>query len=354
MRKFLYHDYIVKCDLCNFKCDYCLSSNEGKRLGEYGSSDGVRILDVPKTLHTLLALYNEIPAPILKISGGELFMFPNMDELLAELAKIYDHIQILTNGVLLNQKTVDMLSRYKNISYNLSLDGHTLQMNYARFQSEALNQKLLSVLDMILEKVGHIEITSVITDRNVKGYESFLEYLEGLSGNITAFPIPVRGAEVQKFLSMKNRWIFAQELVGIIERHRNVTGPMIYYERLAKFLQGEKILRKDRCFIPKLSVQLFDTGVLIPCPLGWTISLGNIHDSDHDKLIENIESNSIYNILTHKRHKLDICKDCFAQTDLINLYLNNMLPLHELIKVPLFSSEKVIETLNAIYEEMER
>jgi MoaA/NifB/PqqE/SkfB family radical SAM enzyme len=355
MRNFLYHDYVVNCDLCNLKCDYCLSLEEGKKLGKYENDvKKDRFIDVQKALNTLMMLYNEIPAPILKISGGELFLFKNMDELLEELAKVYDHIQVLTNGILLTADTIDKLSKYKNISFNLSMDGHTLEMNYCRFKSQKMNDKLLEVLDIILQKTGNVEITSVITDSNAGNYEAFLEYLEGLQGKITAFPIPARGVGVQKLFSIENRRLFALKLVDMVKRHNSVTGPVVYYERLANFLHNEKICRKDQCFIPKLAIQLFDTGIISPCPLGWTDSLGNIYDPDKEKLMANINNNRIYNLLTHKKHKLEICKDCFAQTDLINLYLNDQLPLDELVKVHLFSFTKTIETLEIIYKELER
>jgi MoaA/NifB/PqqE/SkfB family radical SAM enzyme len=307
---------------------------------------------VDNTYNVIRTFYDKMPAPLLKISGGELFIYHNIFELLEKLSKIYAHIQVITNGVLLTEEIVDRVAALKNIGFNFSMDGHTAVMNSNRFQSEKMNQKLVAIFEYALKKLGEIEITSVITDVNYKEYKSFLSYLSGLKGKIVAFPIPVRGNEVNRLFSQENRLEFAGILMDAIVEYPAVLGPSLYYQRLAEFLKSEKISRKDQCLIPLFAVQVFDTGVVTPCPLGWTLSFGNVKENENDEVFSNIKKHKIYDLLTYKKPKMTICKDCFSQTDIITYYLNNMLPLEEVAGIPMYKEPEVQERLQTIKNEL--
>ena len=353
MKTFLYHDYVVQCNRCNLSCKYCLSTEAGTVFAQYTPVDGGnRNIDVDNAYNVIKSFHDKMPAPLLKISGGEVFIYQNIYELLEKLSKLYSHIQVITNGVLLTEEVVDKVANLKNIGFNFSIDGHTAAMNSNRFQSEKMNQKLISIFEYALKKLGEIEITSVITDANYKDYKSFLSYLAGLDGKIVAFPIPVRGNEVNQLFSLQNRLEFASILMEAVGEYPGVLGPSLYYQRLAGFLKSEKISRKDQCLIPLFAVQIFDTGIVTPCPLGWTISFGNMKENEKDIIFNNIEKNRIYDVLTHKNPKMTICKDCFSQTDIVTHYLNDMLPLDEVIRIPMYKEPDIQLRLQAIKNEI--
>lgn len=355
MRTFLYHDYVIQCNRCNLSCKYCLSTEAGTTFGQYSprAHEG-RTIDVIDSYNVIKAFYDKAPAPLLKISGGELFIFKNMVELLEKLASLYAHIQIITNGTLLTVEIIDQLADLKNIGFNFSMDGHTPAMNSNRFQSEKLNQSLLRTFEYALKKLGEIEITSVITDVNYKDYRSFLSYLTGLPGKITAFPIPVRGDNVNQLFSLESRMEFAGILPELIDLYPGVLGPPIYYQRLADFLRNPKIVRTDQCLIPLFAIQIFDTGVVTPCPVGWTLSFGNIKDQETGALFENIEHHNIYEVLTYTKPKIKICKDCFSQTDIVTLYLNDRIPLEAVVQIPMYKAPEIQDRLRTLKAERQR
>src|SRR5512139_44359 len=88
--------------LCNLACSGC------GRIREYADT-----IQEMMSLDECLAAVDECPAPIVTITGGEPLLYPQVNELVAEVLGRGKHIQFCTNALLLNE-TLDRLPPHPN------------------------------------------------------------------------------------------------------------------------------------------------------------------------------------------------------------------------------------------------
>ena len=341
MKRFLYHDLIVAGNWCNLKCSYCTSVEDADEFGTQTSASR-RGRGATIALGDVLKLVDDmgrhIDAPVIKVSGGELFLLANAVELIEQLSARYVHVQVLTNGTELNQDIVRRIADLGNVSFNLSLDGHTPEMNSLRWRSANIGKRVLGALEAMVAECDLIEITSVISDANAARFPSFLEFLQRQPCAIVVIPIPVRGIHAERLFSRTARTQFAHLLRGINASFDDVLGPAAYYRALAHFLEIDDSQRQQRCHLVNAAIQLFDTGAVTPCPVGWTTEIGNVKKDGIDAVAGQVGVNKMYDLLTRARPRVPVCRNCFSQADMLNLYVEGAIELHEIARAPMYRS----------------
>jgi len=363
MRDFLYHDLIVKGNECNLKCSYCTSTETANDyepgeatlpvMGTAGPATRF-LIDSDRALAVVDAFLARSNAPLLKVSGGEIFLYRNAPDLIEALSQRYAYVQVLTNGTTVSPALIDRLARLGNVGINLSLDGHTPEMNSSRWRSDVVSRRVLGALEALLDGLGEVEITTVVTDINAPGYESFLDFLEDLPGRPISFPIPVRGITAPALFRDEARRAFAERFPALQERHARLLPPAAYGRRLARFLGQDGGVREDRCHIVHLTVQMFDTGAVTPCPVGWTVSLGNIWEDGADEVFAQVGTHKMYDLMTRPRPRVPVCRSCFSLTDVINLYLDGEVSPEEMARLPMYRPEPVQSRLRDLRARVER
>ncbi|HDZ74605.1 MAG TPA: radical SAM protein [Aurantimonas coralicida] len=341
MKRFLYHDLIVAGNWCNLKCSYCTSVADAGDFGEATSASAKRrgaMIAIPDILAMLDGLRRHVDAPVIKVSGGELFLLANAADLVAELSARYAHVQVLTNGTELTPAIVARLSGLGNVGFNLSLDGHTPEMNAMRWRSPRLGERVMTALDAITAVGRPLEITMVISDANAAHLCDFLAFLATLPCRVVLIPIPVRGVHSDRLFGLEARRVFAEVLRSLPGAFAPVLGPAAYYHRLADFLDGENGVRRHRCHLTAAAVQLFDTGALTPCPVGWTAEIANVRRDGIDAASAVIGEHKLYDLMQRDPPRVPVCRSCFSQADVLNLYLDGAIDLEELVVMPLFAA----------------
>ena len=343
MQEFLYHDLIIAGNWCNLKCQYCSSVADADEFGHETSASrrgkGATIATA-EVLDMVDALNRRVDAPVIKLSGGELFLLANAVELIEALAERYDHVQVLTNGTELDPDIVERVAATGRCSFNLSLDGHTPGMNRHRWKSERIHARVMSAFAAIVATTGRMEITAVISGANAPDFACFLDFLADQPCRIVTIPTPVRGLQALALFSLEERHAFAGALPGMVARRPEVLGPRAYYAALARFMASESGQRQHRCHLVKASVQLFDTGALTPCPVGWTVALGNLKSDDPEIVLDEIGRHRMYDLLTRDPPRVPVCRTCFSQADIVNLYVEGAISDAEIAEMPLFSAPR--------------
>ena len=97
--------------LCNLACSGC------GRIREYADT-----MQNMMTLEECLQSVDECPAPVVTITGGEPFLYPQINELVQGTLDRGKHICFCTNGVLLD-KGLDTLKPHPNFTLNIHMDG---------------------------------------------------------------------------------------------------------------------------------------------------------------------------------------------------------------------------------------
>jgi len=341
MKRFLYHDLIVAGNWCNLKCSYCTSVVDADAFGTQTSASrrgrGATIA-VAEVLAMIDGLGEHVDAPVIKVSGGELFLLANAVELIEQLSARYAHVQVLSNGTELSVDAVRRIARLGNVSFNLSLDGHTAAMNAMRWRSTHLGARVMAAFEALVRHCAVLEITSVISDANVGGFADFLGFLRRQPCRIVAVPIPVRGVHAAALFAPESRLGFAAALRGIARDFADVLGPAAYCDALADFLAVAHGQRRARCHLANAAVQLFDTGAVTPCPVGWTLEIGNVRRDGAAAVAGQIGSHKMYELLTRARPRVPVCRTCFSQADILNLFLDGAIGLDEIGRMPLYHS----------------
>lgn len=98
---------------CNLACKHCFEGASPKfGIREYG-------IDV---FSRIFSEFDRINLKTLKITGGEPFTVPNFDQILLELSKRHFETIVLTNGMLIKDRDIEIL-RLGDIHLGISLDG---------------------------------------------------------------------------------------------------------------------------------------------------------------------------------------------------------------------------------------
>ncbi len=141
--------------------------------------------DIPrKTVDEVIALYPYLER--LVWLGGEVFLCKYFDELF-EKAIAFPQLQqqIITNGVILNQKWIERIIRAKNTELTFSVDGVTKEVYEhirvgAKFQKFISNIKLGNKIKQECSSGTPMRMNSVIMKSNYHQLEDFLELAKEL------------------------------------------------------------------------------------------------------------------------------------------------------------------------------
>lgn len=338
----------IETEFCNLRCQYCWLTNGNEttirtnnqlitRVKEYNSvfTSTSSIKEVTKTIEKILEAGE---AYILKISGGEIFLLPEVLEVVKKFTDKYKKIQILTNGTLLKNSELKKLEPSK-FAFQISLDGYTPIANKFRFgnKSHLLTDKILTSIKILRELEFNVEINCVITPKNIGQLPDYVRFMSQEIPNVTIFPFPVR------FSCPEFQLIEKQEIIEqLIQNHflfRNTLPPKGYLIALQEMLQNGK---QVKCYLPLVTLSSDDLGDIGVCPCGNLGSRGNILESTIDCFEVNVNDKKVQNIQNWHYSK---CRDCFTHFDVINLFFEGKIKEEELALCGIFKDETVLNAL---------
>lgn len=317
---------------CNFHCKYCRDNSDLDNNIEESYSQIKKSIGVTRKY---------VEPAILKSSGyGEITLIQDFLKLIPRDIPF----QLITNGFLLNNKTIEAIATNKKFFICLSLDGHTFMMNSCRAENTRIHQRVIKNLNLIADKGIPIEINSVLTKHNTAVYHKFLDYLMPLreKTEITCYPFPVRpfGKRRNNELKLSKRDIevFKEQVVDRFEKYGALLPPKKYLERLMYFLvTGHK---NWPCYTGVLNLGIVPSGDLVDCPCGASNYLGNIF-TDPDQAFNN-RFNDINKLISNPEKPISPnCANCFNHYEVINLFIDNEISLKELQAIRLFREKKI-------------
>lgn len=356
-------DFIIKEEVCNLSCDYCLS--EGSQLKDkhfFQRKDGklnyrLDLLDelryedgykLKEEIDKGLKIYNhQFDAPIMKFSGGEVLLIKNFIELLKIQSENYEVLQILTNGTLFDKEFVGQLKLIHNVNIQFSIDGHTLQMNKNRIKNEVMNKKLMDNLKMLVDNDITTEVYCVVSKTNIDYIPDFIEYLlENFGSKVHLVLFPVRQSAAALYMPEPDKLQGIEAVLNNYDKYKSILPPIQYLQEMYDYMKTG--IRKSRCYVPLVMFQNFDDGIITPCPNCWTTKLGNIVENTNE-VISRIGSDNVYNLMTNNPPITKFCQKCFADYHLFNLYFNDIVEMEDLARTrPLLQGDKVQERLREI------
>lgn len=346
-RTLLGNDLVINEDSCNLSCTYCLTGQsnlkEGHRLKlifeppkrdtyAEGTELARRVDTVTDRLRSRFSM------PLLKVTGGEIFVVRGIMDFLAREAPKYEVLVIQTNGVLVTEEHLARLRAFGNVVLQVSLDSHLHHGNSYRVE-ENLHAKVVRAISTILDSGMPCEVYGVLNDRSVLEMQEFAGWLTRFENPPMFFPFPVRGPDAERFAVRSDQVRYIEEFVERYEEFNAVLPPRAYFDRLLSFYRRGR--RTFRCHLPRLVVSTFSDGVVTPCPNIWFSDMGKVLEEDWRDTLDKVGHTGMYQALLADRPRLQACHGCFTPWDTLSMYFDDEITLDELCAAPTYSPEPI-------------
>ncbi|MBU2633987.1 MAG: radical SAM protein [Nanoarchaeota archaeon] len=367
--QFIINDFLLFEEFCNLRCDYCggfypteyLFKRRQNRLIYPEVWDSIRranktlekILDKTPKVSQLFELASKtleeqdkyFEYPILKLSGGEIFLVKETMDFIKSMSERFKAVQVLTNGTLLKESHIGDIAELGNVYIQLSLDGHTLETNKTRTKKAGILKKVLRNVELIQEKNMPLEINCVLTKHNIDYLTEFISYMSQYP-DIVVFPRTVRGKPAE-MLSPENFTI--EKFKSLINADYKALPPKEYMKRLFSLILHEK--RNWKCHVPSFVLGTDMYGNVSRCTLcSNSTKLTNILEPDKEFLLK-LEGKTYHN----PTKEYSSCPDnCIVHYEMLNLYVEGRIGEEELTKIPVFRVGGVIEKIKEIKKDLLR
>lgn len=213
--------------LCNLACSGC------GRIREY--ADTIREM---MTLEECLRSVDECPAPVVTITGGEPFLYPQIHELVEAVLQRGKHIYLCTNGILL-EEALDLMKPHPNLTLNIHVDG--LEETHDRILERKGAFKIaLAAIKKAKEKGFRVcTNTTIFKETDLVEIEMLFSKLEefGVDGVLVAPGFGYEAVGEKLFLERREIEKKFIDVYEMSKKHRFFSTPMYL-----RFLKGEKKL----------------------------------------------------------------------------------------------------------------
>jgi MoaA/NifB/PqqE/SkfB family radical SAM enzyme len=356
----LFYDFVICEDVCNMQCKYCLTpetpfakDSDGFKWSQSKArqmryEDGYQIkTDIDNVIDSYYGIFD---SPVLKLSGGEILLLKNLVHLIEKESQRFESIQVLSNATLIDEGILNDIKCIPNVTFQLSLDGHTLEMNGYRARNEVIHNKILKNLDAVVEKGIPVELNCVVHDRNANKLDEFVKYLlEKYGDKVVLMPFPIRNNAKKLFGASKNNINGLNKLIDNYDIYKSIVPPLKYLICLRDFISGDSI-NSIRCYTPFFVLQSFENGITTPCPLMWSENLGNILE-EKEMLLDQFGTSGSFHLRTLDPPRLPDCKHCFTDIYVYSLFFNDLISLDELLVCrPLYARPKAKKRLVEFHE----
>lgn len=351
----LVNDHVVTDYLCNLRCEYCpCEVTLMKRRGDLlfiGTGPGRPAIEetvsqfLDRNIEIIALAASQKPTPVLKLSGGEIFLIPEFLDRLPALAKGYAVVQILTNGTRLDRNVVTALKAIDNVHLQVSLDGHTLSMNHYRFKGGRILESILQGLAMASDAGIPLEVNTVLSKVNTEAFFDFVLYTKNTIGRCTIYPFPVRG-NPGIFPSPEQVDAFVARFHSAYPSLRPFLPPLAYMKALNTFLATG--VRTVGCHVPDAVMGSHGDGMLEACTCGPVKTLGNVLGPNGIETYGRVGADPCYEATRHISTSPACCNDCFTHYDIINLFIEGDISIDELERLPFFAVPDVLQQIVAL------
>jgi MoaA/NifB/PqqE/SkfB family radical SAM enzyme len=276
---------------CNLQCKMCS-----------GRSQKNEIIS-PKVKKEIISLFPYLEK--IAWGGGEVFLYPDFNELLDEAARYSIKQEITTNGLLMTEEYAEKFVKY-NISLNISIDGTTKEV-YESIRQGAKFEELISKLELInkiknnIDPAYRMRLNVVVMKDNYHQLESFVEfaYKYGFK-DIFAFMIFGNNNSQDIFVSHRDNEILSK-LKNILHRtneeseklgiyfNTNITADILNTgkteEKPRPGKKAENPARKIACIAPwqALDVDMHgDVSPSVSCCCKFIV--GNLNDNSMEEI----------------------------------------------------------------------
>ncbi|WFR56987.1 radical SAM protein [Anaerocolumna sp. AGMB13025] len=255
----------------------------------------------------------------IELTGGELFMNPEAYEIVQLALKQFAMVGILTNGTILTEAMLALLSNFKEkVLLNVSLDSVNPQLHDDFRGQKGAFDKTCETIKRLTGKGLNVRVASSIFRDNMWEIDKLADLAVSLGARVFTYNFvedfgrgnQVSSAKTDKSTEVKN---YTDYINGVIRKYRNII-PVIQSD---DFISGS-----SNCGAGTVSILIGADGNLRPCALFPKIQgLGNINKEKFSdifqkeiyKLIADIKPPSEANGCPNSCKYLYHCRGCYLK-----------------------------------------
>lgn len=155
---------------CQLKCKHCYNEAGMKRKGELDSTE---IIDIMRQ-------FRELGGTSLLLTGGEVFLKNNIEDILEYAYSNFFRIVIMSNGYTISEKILQILARSKDkIALQISVDGMKENHDNMRGVDGAFERTISNIKRLIYKKIP-VGIGFTLTDKNERDLKAIVKFAKEL------------------------------------------------------------------------------------------------------------------------------------------------------------------------------
>ena len=279
---------------CNLKCRHCLSASGHPAPDELSTSEALSLVE---QIHTARVFQ-------VNIGGGEPFMRPDFEEILAACHKRGIMTCISTNGTLLNAELIKRLAATRLVNIQVSIDGVTRETCDA-IRGKGTFDAAIKALELLAPvKTISTSMNTVLTAQNADEIPALYELSHklGVSLRVSRFRPSGRGADNWEELRPNAAQLLA--FSDWLTKSGDVRTGDSFFSLTTQERQG---LGLNLCGAAKLTCCVGPNGNAYPCAFlqSAPFRAGSVRESTFQEIWDN---SSIFN--SFRRLRIHSCEDC--------------------------------------------
>lgn len=289
---------------CNLSCKHCFQESfpKSKLYKEISQNQWLSIFEQ-------LEYYN---VSNIILSGGEPMYYPAFNALFTKLIDLRFRFVILTNGLLITDENIKLLSR-PNVSLTISLDGHTSD-NHDFLRGKGTFDKVLKVLQNLKRRNAKITLSHTVHRKNYMHIEDFIKFAIKLEIQHLGF---LMIDPLGRALCNNNLLLASKEMDTITENIKKLK--LMYKDQLKieytdpmSLQVGENRSNTIFCSAGTNRIALDSNGILYPCVMAFGEEELKVGDLKTENLLDLWISNKDWNVFRGgiKINDLQECYNC--------------------------------------------
>lgn len=266
------HATIEVTDKCNLRCKHCYLE---------ASSENTNMLSLDNFQKILSELEKNMVVNV-EFTGGELFVNPDIYEILKLAYKKFTIVGILTNGTILENNILELLTKNKDRTIvNVSLDSTNSEI-HDRFRGVPGSfEKTCKNIKRMTQNGITVRIASSIFKENMWEIDKLAQLTLDLGAKMFSFNF------VEEFGRGSNLYKEAYKDLKVTEYVEYLNAVIKKYEKIIPIQNEQRILNKRNCGAGVNSIVIDATGNIRPCVLSpsWC-DMGNLLEKPFKKIME--------------------------------------------------------------------
>ena len=293
---------------CNLRCTHCYQ-NEAIIKEELSLEEKYMVVD---KFVDFIKMFNQksYSQGVLNITGGEPFVYKDLEPLLAYISKFKEYLSFnfLSNGTLINDKTIALIQKYKPLFVQISIDGD--QETHDKIRGKGAFETSMKGIKRLKESGVKVLISFTAHKLNYKSFPKVAKIARDAGVDKVwsdrMIPEGVGIGMQDDLLSPAETFEYAKimKIEQIKNRLNPFTKTVVATDRSLQFVPH--IEEGHKCVAGKILLALLPNGVVLPCRR-LAIEVGNIKDTTFEEIYH---SNTLIQKLRVPDIEIEGCEGC--------------------------------------------